>query len=83
MTAGTGLSYLELTVWTMRWKAIKTGKMKGTVYNDKEDQAMELAKLSVEIVCGKDTNRKHLKEGRYYVSEYCRVDSSNVDHFLK
>lgn len=63
--------------------AIKTGKMKGTVYNDKEDQAMELAKLSVEIVCGKDTNRKHLKEGRYYVSEYCRVDSSNVDCFLK
>lgn len=64
-------------------EAIKTGKMKGTVYNDKEDQAMELAKLSVEIVCGKDTNRKHLKEGRYYVSEYCRVDSSNVDCFLK
>ena len=57
--------------------------MKGTVYNDKEDQAMELAKLSLEIVCGKDTNRKHLKEGRNYVSEYCRVDSSNVDHFLK
>ena len=64
-------------------EAIKTGKMKGTVYNDKEDQAMELAKLSVEIVCGKDTNRKDLKEGRYYVSEYCRVDSSNVDRFLK
>ena len=64
-------------------EAIKTGKMQGTVYNDKEDQAMELAKLSVEIVSGKDTNRKHLKEGRYYVSEYCRVDSSNVDHFLK
>ena len=64
-------------------EAIKTGKMKGTVYNDKEDQAMELAKLSVEIVSGKDTNRKHLKEGRYYVSEYCRVDSSNVDYFLK
>ena len=79
MTAGTGLSYLELTVWTMRWRQSRLEKMKGTVYNDKEDQAMELAKLSVEIVCGKDTNRKHLKEGRYYVSEYCRVDSSNVD----
>ena len=65
------------------WEAIKTGKMQGTVYNDKEDQAMELAKLSVEIVCGKDTNRKRLKEGRYYLSEYCRVDSSNVDRFLK
>ena len=64
-------------------EAIETGKMQGTVYNDKEDQAMELAKLSVEIVCGKDTNRKRLKEGRYYVSEYCRVDSSNVDRFLK
>ena len=64
-------------------EAIETGKMQGTVYNDKEDQAMELAKLSVEIVCGKDTNRKRLKEGRYYVSEYCRVDSSNVDRFYK
>ena len=63
--------------------AVKNEEMLGTVYNDKEDQAMELAKLSVEIVCGKDTNRKHLKEGRYYVSEYCRVDSSNVDCFLK
>ena len=63
--------------------AVKNEEMLGTVYNDKEDQAMELAKLSVEIVCGKDTNRKRLKEGRYYLSEYCRVDSSNVDHFLK
>ena len=63
--------------------AVKNEEMLGTVYNDKEDQAMELAKLSVEIVSGKDTNRKHLKEGRYYVSEYCRVDSSNVDRFLK
>ncbi len=35
--------------------------MKGTVYNDKEDQAMELAKLSVEIVCGKDTKSERFK----------------------
>ena len=64
-------------------EAIKTGKMQGTVYNDKEDQALELAEVSVEIVRGKDTNRKQLKEGRYYVSEYRRVDSSNVDDFIK
>ncbi len=64
-------------------EAVKAGEMQGSILNDRVDQAKEMAKLSVEIVCGKDTNRKHLKEGRYYVSEYCRVDSSNVDHFLK
>ena len=63
--------------------AIKSGEMQGTVYNDKEDQAMQMTKLAVEIFQGKDTNRKQLKAGRYYVSQYQRVDSSNVDDFLK
>ena len=64
-------------------EAVKSGKMQGTVYNDKEDQAMQMAKLAVEVFKGEDTNRKQLKAGRYYVSQYQQVDSSNVDEFFK
>ena len=63
-------------------EAIKSGEMQGTVYNDKEDQAMQMAKLSVEIFQGKNVQRKQLKEGRYYVSQYQQVDGSNVDDFI-
>lgn len=64
-------------------EAIKAGEMQGTVYNDKEDQALQIAKLAVEIFRGEDVNRKQLKEGRYYVSEYQPVYSSNVEDFIK
>ena len=53
------------------------------VYNDKEDQALQIAKLAVEIFRGEDVNRNKLKEGRYYVSEYQPVYSSNVEDFIK
>mgnify|MGYP002315367717 CR=1 FL=1 len=64
-------------------EAIKAGEMQGTVYNDKEDQALQIAKLAVEIFRGEDVNRNKLKEGRYYVSEYQPVYSSNVEDFIK
>ena len=64
-------------------EAIKAGEMQGTVYNDKEDQALQIAKLAVEIFRGEDVNRNQLKEGRYYVSEYRPVYSSNVEDFIK
>ncbi len=52
------------------------------MYNDKEDQALQIAK-KVEIFRGEDVNRNKLKEGRYYVSEYQPVYSSNVEDFIK
>lgn len=64
-------------------EAVKSGEMQGTVYNDKEEQALEMARLSLEIFRGENVYRSQLKEGRYYVSQYQRVDSSNVDDFLK
>ena len=64
-------------------EAIKAGEMQGTVYNDKEDQALQIAKLAVEIFRGEDVNRNQLKEGRYYVSEYRPVYSSNAEDFIK
>ena len=63
-------------------EAVKNGEMQGTVYNDKEDQAMEMAQLSAEIFRGEYTNRNKLKNGKYHVSEYQQVDGSNVDIFL-
>ena len=42
-----------------------------------------MARLSLEIFRGENVYRSQLKEGRYYVSQYQRVDSSNVDDFLK
>ena len=65
-------------------EAIKAGEMQGTVYNDKEDQELQIAKLAVEIFRGEDVNRKQLKEGRYYVSEYQPVYSGfHVEDFIK
>ena len=63
-------------------ETVKSGKMQGTVYNDKEDQAMQMAKLAVEIFRGENKYRKQLREGRYYVSQYRQVDGNNVDDFL-
>lgn len=63
-------------------EAIKDGEMQGTVYNDKEDQALQIAKLAFEVFKGEQQVRKELKEGRYYVSQYQQVDSSNVEEFL-
>lgn len=63
-------------------EAIKDGEMQGTVYNDKEDQALQIAKLAYEVFKGEQQVRKELKEGRYHVSQYQQVDSSNVEEFL-
>ena len=63
-------------------EAIKNGKMQGTVYNDKEDQAMEIAKLVVDIFKGNDLKKHNLDSGKYYVSQYKKVDINNVDDFI-
>lgn len=63
-------------------KAIESGEMQGTVYNDKEDQALEMAKLAVDIFRGNTLSIQQLEDGRYYMSQYQQVDSSNVNVFL-
>ena len=71
-----------ITKGTSTLEAIEAGEMQGTVYNDKEDQALQIAKLAVEVFKGEHQVRKELKEGRYYVSQYQQVDSSNAEEFL-
>ncbi len=63
-------------------EAIEAGEMQGTVYNDKEDQALQIAKLTFEVFNNENQVRKKLKEGRYYVSQYQKVDSGNAEDFL-
>ncbi len=63
--------------------AVEAGDMQGTVYNDKEDQAREMAKLAVDIFQGNDIEAHGLSLGRYYVSPYQKVDESSVEEFLK
>ncbi len=62
--------------------AVKEGQMQGTVYNDKEDQSMEIAKLVVDIFKGNDLIKHNLNSGKYYVSQYKEVDINNVDDFM-
>ena len=62
--------------------AAKEGQMQGTVYNDKEDQSMEIAKLVVDIFKGNDLKKHNLDSGKYYVSQYKKVDINNVDDFI-
>ena len=47
-----------------------------------KDQAKEMAKMAVELFEGEDFEQESLKEGRYYFSEYQKVDGSNIDEYL-
>ena len=63
-------------------KAVKAGEMQGSILNDRVDQAKEMAKMAVKLFEGEDFEQENLKEGRYYFSEYQKVDSSNIDEYL-
>ena len=63
-------------------KAVKAGEMQGSILNDRVDQAKEMAKMAVKLFEGENFEQENLKEGRYYFSEYQKVDSSNIDEYL-
>ena len=63
-------------------EAVKAGEMQGSILNDRVDQAKEMAKMAVELFEGEDFEQESLKEGRYYFSEYQKVDGSNIDEYL-
>lgn len=63
-------------------QAIKQGNMQGTVYNDKEAQAGEIARLAVDLFKGNSIDGHNLEEDKYYVSPYWKVDVDSVDDFL-
>jgi ABC-type sugar transport system substrate-binding protein len=64
-------------------EAVEKGEIQGTIYNDKEDQAREMAILAIKIFQGEDLSSAGLVDGTYYTSQYQLVDSSNVEEFLQ
>ena len=63
-------------------EAVKAGEMQGSILNDRVDQAKKMAKMAVELFEGEEFDQESLKEGRYYFSEYQKVDGSNIDEYL-
>ena len=63
-------------------EAVKAGEMQGSIYNDRVDQAKKMAKMAVTLFEGKDLDQESLKDGRYYFSEYKKVDGSNIEEYL-
>lgn len=65
-------------------EAIQNGTMQGTVYNDKEDQAGEMARLAVGIYDGKNQEVQSLQEEKYYVPMYLsKLTSVMLKNFIK
>ena len=63
-------------------EAVKAGEMQGSIFNNRVDQAKEMAQMAVDLFEEKDFDLSRLKEDRYYFSEYQKVDSSNIDEYL-
>ena len=64
-------------------EAVVNGKLAGTVYNDKEGQAEQMAKLAVALVSGEGMEEISFEKGKYIYLPYLKVTSENVDKFLK
>ena len=62
--------------------AIKEGTLAGTVYNDKEGQAMEIAKLAVALFKGEDLSGFNITNERYIMLEYAGITAENVDEYM-
>lgn len=58
--------------------AVKEGTIQGTVYNDKEGQALQMANLAVDLFCGNSLNQYDFQDKRYIFLPYQKVDASNV-----
>ena len=62
-------------------EAIKTGKMQGTVYNDKEGQAQEMLNLAFAIATNGKTDEIPLLNGKYVRIPYHKVTLDNVEEY--
>lgn len=63
--------------------AVDEGTIQGTVYNDKEGQAYEMANLAVSLFRNSSLSEYDFKDGKYIILSYRKVDSANIDEYLK
>ena len=64
-------------------EAVKNGEMIGTVYNDKEGQALAMLELAYRISTGGDLSDLELLEGKYIRLPYSKVTADVVEDYIK
>ena len=63
--------------------AIQQGDIQGTVYNDKEGQAAQIANLALDLFQNNALTQYHFEDERYIFLPYQKVDASNVADYQK
>ncbi len=64
-------------------KAVADGLMSATVYNDKEGQSAEIAKLAAALITGTGMEKIKFENQRYIYLPYKKVTGSNVKEYHK
>lgn len=59
-------------------KAVVSGRLQGTVYNDKEGQAKEMAELAMALYEDRDLKNFSFRDGRYLFLPYQKVDRAEA-----
>lgn len=62
--------------------AVEQGNVQGTVYNDKEGQALQMAQLAVDLFKGNELDGYEFQDGKYIFLSYQKVDISNVSEYI-
>lgn len=62
--------------------AVQEGTIQGTVYNDKEGQALQMANLAVDLFKGNPLTRYEFQDEKYIILPYQKVDSSNISDYM-
>ncbi|MDE6982812.1 MAG: substrate-binding domain-containing protein, partial [Lachnospiraceae bacterium] len=63
--------------------AVAEEKLSGTVYNDKEGQALAMAKLTIALVTGKGMEDIPFVNEKYVYLTYYKVTMDNIGDYLK
>ncbi len=63
--------------------AVQQGTIQGTVYNDKEGQAAQIANLALDLFQNNSLAQYNFQDERYIFLPYQKVDASNVEDYQK
>ena len=64
-------------------KAVQSGSMNGTVYNDKEGQAKAMYELATSLAKNKSLARMNLSNEHYIWLPYSKINKTNVADYMR
>lgn len=64
-------------------EAVKNGELAGTVYNDKEGQALGMLNLAYALAIGGDMEKLGLEDGKYIRLPYEKIRQEDVENYEK